>query len=92
MTSISDTLLSVNRMAVDAMTATHDRVLASNRRAAALVAKAPALPSWSTPWARPVDKNFLAQMFDVNLQAMNASKRFALGLVEAWTPAAARLA
>ena len=88
MAFISDTLTSVNRTAIDVLTATQDRVLASNRRAAALVAKAPALPSWLTPFARPVDRDLLSQTFDVNIQAVDATKRFALALVEVWTPAA----
>lgn len=90
MTTISDTLASVNETTIGAITTAHERILASHRRAAALAAKGPSLPSWLARLARPlVTEDVLARTFDFNVDVIEANKRFALELAKVWTPAAA---
>jgi len=89
MTTITETLASMNQTTIDAMTKAHEQILESHRTAAALVAKAPALPSWLAPLTRPlVTDDVLAQAFDFQIEAIEANKRFALDLAQVWAPPA----
>ena len=87
MSTVTDTIASVNESTLKALATIQDQILAANREAAALVAKAPAAPSW-VPTPEPVVAidELVQQVYGFQAKTLDANKKFALALVEVWTP------
>jgi hypothetical protein len=87
MSTITDTVASVNESTLKALATVQEQILAANREAAALVAKAPAAPSW-VPTPEPVVEvdQLVKQVYAFQAKTVEANKSFALALVDAWTP------
>jgi hypothetical protein len=89
MDTVTETVASFNESALKAMNAFQEQVLAFHREAAAAITSPPELPSWvPTPESLPeVDVDGLVeQTYDFQLQGLQASKAFALQLIDIWTP------
>ena len=87
MSTITDTVASVNESTLKAITTVHDQILSANREAAALLAKAPAAPSW-VPTPEPVVEvdQLVQQAYAFQAKTLEANKALTLALVDVWSP------
>jgi hypothetical protein len=90
MDSLTETIVSLNESTLKAIGTFQEQVLAFNRDVAAALARIE-LPSW-LPTPEPVGDvkvdDFVKQVYEFQAQRVEADKKFALGLVDIWAPAA----
>jgi hypothetical protein len=86
MNNVLEAVASANEAGVAALTSVQERVLDFHREVAATLTK-PEVPSW-VPTADPsLAADVVEQAFSLGAKIAEANKGFALGVIQAWTPA-----
>ena len=85
MSTIADSVASVNQAFTNAVNAMQEQLLAFHREAAAAVAKASESTSQLTPPASGDLDTLVGQAYDLQVARLEADKQFALDLIGAWT-------
>jgi hypothetical protein len=89
MTTLTDTVTTINEAALKVIGTAQARALEANKAAAGFVqARRSSLPSWMQLPDSFSPETYVQQGFEFGTKVIEADRKFALSLIEAWSPKA----